>query len=400
MIIFRPFINEIEIKPMKKNIFIVLLLFSVFSFGQTKMLKYYSEKLAEERTLIVKLPDSYEKNPNRKYPTMVLMDGDVLLDPFWGAIKFSNAFDEVPEVILVGIMQNGSAEQRNLDTSIDENMGVPFETGASFFDFIHLELMPYLESKFRIAPFKILAGHDNTATFANFSLYKKPHVFDALIVLSPFYVNNMEENVPILLNESTKKMFYYHAISQGGPKSIKESEIRVKNAIQAIENPKFDFKFDVFENSNQNTVVMHAIPNALQFIFNIYQPISLTEFQTKITVLESGYVDYLTQKYETIKIRLGIEIPIRFTDFKAIETAILKNNKLDEFEKLAVLAKKQFPKSLLYDYYMGLMYELKGDYRKAEKAYIIGFQKESIGDLKKNYLLERSELIKNLANTN
>jgi hypothetical protein len=75
---------------------------------------------------------------------------------------------------------------------------------------------------------------------------------------------------------------------------------------------------------------MHAIPNALQFIFNIYQPISLTEFQTKITVLESGYVDYLTQKYETIKIRLGIEIPIRFTDFKAIETAILKNNKLDE----------------------------------------------------------------------
>jgi hypothetical protein len=108
----------------------------------------------------------------------------------------------------------------------------------------------------------------------------------------------------------------------------------------------------------------------------------------------------LTQKYETIKIRLGIEIPIRFTDFKAIETAILKNNKLDEFEILAGLAKKQFPKSLLYDYYMGLMYELLGDYRKAEKAYIIGFQKESIGDLKKNYLLERSELIKNLANTN
>ena len=296
----------------------MLLFFSIFGFSQTKMLKYFSEKLNEERVLIVKLPESYDKNPDRKYPTIVMMDGDVLLDPFWGAVKFSTTFDEIPEVILVGIMQNGSADQRKLDTYIDEKNGIPDEKGASFFDFVHLELMPYLEGKYRISPFKVLAGHDHTATFVNFSLYKNPHVFDALIALSPFYVNRMAENVPILLNESSKKMFYYHAISNGDPTKIKEDEIEVKNAVQAIEDPKFDFQFDTFDNSNHNTVVLHAIPNALQFIFKVYQPISRTEYQTKIAVLESGYVDYLTSKYETIKTRIGLEIPIRFTDFKAI----------------------------------------------------------------------------------
>lgn len=364
------------------------------------MLKYFSEKLGEERVLIVKLPDSYEKNPDRKYPIMVLMDGDVLIDPFWGAIRFSTAFDEIPEVILVGILQNKNIDQRKLDTYVNEKMGIPDEKGAGFFDFIHLELMPYLEIKYRISQFKILAGHDSTATFVNFSLYKNPHVFDALIALSPLYFDNMVENIPILLQESSKKMFYYHAFSEGDPLKIKESALNVENGVKAIENPKFDFQFDKFKNSNHNTVVLHAVPSALQFIFKVYQPISLTEYQTQISVLESGYVDYLIEKYETIKTRLGLEIPIRLSDFKAIEAAILKNDKVEEFEQLADVAKKYYPKSLLFDYYMGLMYEMQGDYRKAEKSYIIGFQRESIGDLKKDYLLERAELIKNLANTN
>jgi predicted alpha/beta superfamily hydrolase len=384
-----------------KKFFLILALFVInFHFGQTKMLKYFSEKLGEERILIVKLPESYEKNPDRKYPTMVLMDGDVLVEPFWGAIRFSTAIDEIPEVILVGILQNTTADQRMLDTYVNEKSAIPDEKGAGFFDFIHLELMPYLEGKYRISPFKILAGHDITATFVNFSLYKNPHVFDALITLSPFYYDNMVENIPILLQESSKKMFYYHAISSGDHTKIKESALKVEEGVKAIENPRFDFQFDTFNNSNHNTVVIHAIPNALQFIFKVYQPISLTEYQTQIVTLESGYVHYLKQKYETIKTRLGIEIPIRFSDFKAIETAILKNNKIDEFEELADVAKKYYPKSLLYDYYLGLMYEMQGDYRKAEKSYIIGFQRESIGDLKKDYLLERAELIKNLANTN
>jgi hypothetical protein len=40
--------------------------------------------------------------------------------------------------------------------------------------------------------------------------------------------------------------------------------------------------------------------------------------------LQSGYVDYLINKYDLISNKLGLKIPVRLNDFKAIEAAILK----------------------------------------------------------------------------
>ena len=87
-------------------------------------------------------------------------------------------------------------------------------------------------------------------------------------------------------------------------------------------------------------------------------------------------------------------MPIRLNDFKAIEAAILKNKAYDEFDKLADLAKKQYPKSMLYDYHMAMMYEKQGDYKKAVKAYQNAFQKEEIGDLTKDMMLDKADELK------
>jgi hypothetical protein len=46
-------------------------------------------------------------------------------------------------------------------------------------------------------------------------------------------------------------------------------------------------------------------------------------------ILKEGYVDYLTNKY-SIPDKLGLRIPIRINDFKAIEAAILKNKAYEE----------------------------------------------------------------------
>jgi hypothetical protein len=73
-------------------------------------------------------------------------------------------------------------------------------------------------------------------------------------------------------------------------------------------------------------------------IFSVYQPISTTEFNEKIAVLTSGYVDYLVRKYDVIEKSFALKLPIRLNDFKAIEAAILKNKAYPEFEKLAQLA--------------------------------------------------------------
>jgi hypothetical protein len=42
-------------------------------------------------------------------------------------------------------------------------------------------------------------------------------------------------------------------------------------------------------------------------------------------------------------------------------TAILKNNAYNELDKLAEIADKNYPKSMLASYQLGLMYEKMGD---------------------------------------
>jgi len=141
---------------------------------------------------------------------------------------------------------------------------------------------------------------------------------------------------------------------------------------------------------------LYSIPNALYHFFATYQPISNSEFQEKIVKLESGYVDYLKNKYDVLEKSVGIKMNIRINDFKAIEAAILKNKAYNEFELLAQLSNKMYPKSMLGEYHMAMYYEKNGDVKRAAKSYLTAFQMEPIGDLTKDMMLDKAEELKSL----
>lgn len=363
------------------------------AFSQKKIDTLSSAKLGSDREIIISLPNSYEKDNERKYPLLLLLDGDYLFDPFSGAISYGNYWDDLPETIIIGITQN-KKDERLADSKFNDETGLPDETGANFFDFIGTELMPYLEKKYRIAPFKIIAGHDITAGFLNSFLYKEIPLFDAYISLSPELAPNMENLIPERLALIKKPIFYYHATADGDlkkmQKRIKDLDLKAKE----IKLPSLNYRFDDFKGASHYSLVLYAIPNALYQFFSVYQPISTTEFNEKIAKLPGGYVDYLIQKYDALEKSLNIKMPIRYNDFKAIEAAILKNKAYDEFDKLADLARKNYPKTMLFDYHMAMMYEKKGDIKRAQKAYQNAFTKEEIGDLTKDMMLDRADELK------
>jgi len=140
--------------------------------------------------------------------------------------------------------------------------------------------------------------------------------------------------------------------------------------------------------------VLYAVPNALYQFFSIFQPISSTEYNEKIAVLTEGYVKYLTDKYAAIEKAMGTKMTIRINDFKAIEAAILKNKAYNEFDALSDVARKQYPRSMLADYHLAQMYEKQGDYKRAIKAYMNAYQKQEIGNLTKDLMLERADELK------
>jgi predicted alpha/beta superfamily hydrolase len=371
-----------------------LLLFFTFSmFSQKTTESFISNKLGETREITIGLPSTYDQNPTKKYPLLILLDGDYLFDPFYGALDYGCYWDDLPETIVIGINQRNN---RMEDCRYNKDNGLPSGKGAAFFEFIGEELLPYIEKKYHTAPFRIIAGHDTTAGFLNFFLYKDSPLFNAYISLSPELAPEMETRIPEKLAKSKKAVFYYQSSADGDIRKLREPIKNLDANIKMITNSDIDYKYDEFHNASHYSLVLYSIPSALYQIFDSYKPISSSEFTDKIATLQSGYVDYLIKKYDLISDKLGLTIPVRLNDFKAIEAAILKNNAYNELDKLAEIADKNYPKSMLASYQLGLMYEKMGDVKRAASKYQRASQLEEIGNLTKDMMFDKYDSMNSL----
>lgn len=378
---------------MKKFLLIVSLIFPFFGFSQTLIDSIYSKKMDMTREISISVPKSYDKNSKKTYPILVVLDGDYLFDAFHGALSYGNYWDDLPEMIIVGINQNKN-EERFGDCALNPDDGLPDGRSSKFFEFIGGELLPYIETKYRVAPFRMIAGHDVTAAYINLFLFKADPIFNAYISLSPELATNMESNIPARLSTFSKPVFYYMSSADGDIKKMKETIKTLDDNIKTIKNPNLNYKFDDFKGASHYSLVLYSIPSALYQFFETYSPISTMEYQDKIVKLPSGYVDYLKNKYETLDKTLGYKTTIRINDFRAIESAIVKNKGYSEFEQLAQLANKAYPKTMLGEYFMARFYESTLDFKRAIKSYQNAFGLEPIGFLNKDMMLDKADELK------
>ncbi len=374
---------------MKKIFLLIVIAISCNGYSQKIKDSILSKKLDKYKQLTISLPKSYTKESKKTYPILLLLDGDYLFDPFQGALSYGNYWDDLPEVILVGLSNKDNERYENC--TYDEATGLPEGKGESFFEFIGGELMPYIETKYRTSNFKMVAGHDVTAGFMNLYLYKDNPLFNAYISLSPELPFEMETRVAERLAGFKQNIFYYVSSGDGDIKKMRTKITALDESIKAIKNPSLNYKYDDFKGASHYSLVLYSIPSALYQFFASYQPITTTEFQEKIVTLPSGYVDYLKNKYDILDKALGVKMNIRINDFKAIEAAILKNKAYAEFEQLAQLSHKMYPKTMLGDYHMAMYYENTGDIKNAVKYYQSGFQLQPIGSLTKDMMLAKAD---------
>lgn len=372
----------------------ILLVFSSL-YAQKERIDVPSRIFNDTRIVTVVTPPDYDEEEKKKYPLVVLLDGEYLTDPFAGILSYTNYWDDLPQAIIVGVEHNGY-EGRCQDTDVYQSSGLPQGQGEMFYRFVAEELLSYMEKNYNVAPFKVVAGHNLTAGFLNFFLYREKPIFNGYISFSPQMPIEMENRVAQVLSEVEKTTYYYMATASGDVAKIKDKIIALNENLKTIENPKLKYKFEEFEGASHYSLVGMGIPKALYFIFSAYQPISSQEYEEKIVTLPSGYVEYLKNKYETIEEDLGVKVPVRITDFKAIEAAIMKNAMYDELDELAEVARDSYPKAIIGEYYQGLHYEMKGETRRAAKAYLKGYNYEEIADYTKDLIVEKAESLKKL----
>ena len=376
---------------MKNILYLFAIFFSVqFIDAQVTYKNFNSELLGEAREVKIQLPRSYNSS-DKSYPIVVVLDGDYMFEIVAGNVEYAAYWEDIPEAIVVGINQ---FNKRDDDTLYSELNSLPMETGAAFFDFVGQELIPYIEKTYRTEKFKVAVGHGITANFINYYLLKEIPLFNAYVSLSPDMAPDMQAFLTERLPNITTKTFYYLATSNNDVKDIQAQTEALNTAIKGINNESVLSTFDNFEGPTHYSLPAHAIPKALEDIFFVFRPISKQEYKDTILKLEGSPVDYLVEKYETIEDLFGLNKQILINDFRAIAAAIKKTEKYEYFEALGKLARKEYPNTLLGNYYLGRFYEETGNPKKAMKTYQSAYILEEAGGITKDHVLELSEQIK------
>ncbi|GGK23824.1 hypothetical protein GCM10007962_17550 [Yeosuana aromativorans] len=376
-----------------KSILYVLLLVLTFNAIEAQVIyePFESNKLGESRELKIQLPRGYSNDTDKVYPLFIVLDGDYLFEAVAGNVDYYSYWEDMPESVVVGINQ---VDKRYDDCMYSEQNSLPIEKGANFFEFIGTELIPYIQNKYRIGNFKAVVGHGETANFINYYLLKEQPLFQAYIVVSPELAPQMSTYVPDRLTKIKSRLFYYLATTTNDVPSIKKGVDELNTSLKGIDNDQVSYYFDNFDGPSYYSVPAHAIPNALEDIFSVFRPITKDEYKEKILKLETSPVAYLEEKYQTIHDLFGIEKQILINDFKAIEACIEKKEEFQYFEDLGKLARKEYPKTLLGNYYLARFYEETGEPKKAMRTYQSGYSFEEIGGITKDLMMEKAEAIK------
>lgn len=370
---------------------VFLFLFTTTLPAQTLYEEISSPKLGEKRKLKIQLPRSYHQSDKQTFPVILVLDGDYLFEPVAGNVDYYSYWEEMPEAIVVGIMQGNS---RDSDCAYDLTNNFPVESGANFFEFIGLELMPWLDKKFRTAPFVMAVGHELTANFINYYLFKDPPLFNGYIVLSPDFAPGLENLIGPRLEALPQRIFYYAATGSDDIKSIREVTQNLNTQLSAVNKDNITYYYDDFEGASHYSVVGKAIPSALEQIFSVFRPITRKEFDEVLLKLDTPIFDYLDNKYKTIEGLFGFKTIIRENDIIAIASASERKNDLESLEKVAKLAQREYPDTVLGYYYLGKYYELSGDKRRAMRTYQAAHDLEEVGFITIDLLLDSADRLR------
>ena len=364
----------------------IVLLFTYSLTAQVIYEPFESSKLGESRNIKIQLPRNYDAEEETLYPLVIVLDGDYLFEPVVGNTDYQSYWEDIPNCIVVGVNQN---DTRNNDFFYAEETGFPHSEGANFFEFLGMELIPYMEDNYMVSDFRIAIGHDLSANFINYYLFKEKPLFRAYVLLSPELApeipNLMAERAPLI----EMNTFYYLATADDDVSSLKTDILALDTALKGVENEFFHYRFDDFEDANHYSLVGLGIPKALNEIFSFYKPITKKEYKEKVLEFEGSPFDYLMKKYEDIELFYGFKKKVVENDLRAIAAASKKKNDVESLKELSKLARQEYPDSMISAYYQGMYYEEDGNLKRALNSYQSGLLLEESDYITKDMLLDK-----------
>ncbi len=372
---------------------ITLVLVGLFCFSATSQVEkeiFESFKLQERRDVSYYFPEDYDDS--KTYPLIVVLDAEYLFDNVVANAKFYSTHNRMPEAIIVGIHQSEN-DLRWQDCDFEQTTGLPTEKGKQFYEFIGTELIPYLETSYNIAPFKMFIGYDITGNFGNYFLFKDKSLFNAYLNISPVLATEMDSRVPARLSALDQEIFY-NLVLEKEPTEDRQRILQMNTAIASIDKENIHYFFDQYDEPDHISIAAYGVSKAFDNIFKLFRPISPKEYREQILKSNEPVIGYLDAKYGMIENLLGFEKEVELNDIMAIYAGCLKKEDYESLKPLSNICKKQFPESMMGFYFEGEYLELIGEPKKAKKAFEKAFQMNEIDFLTKDMALEKIDALK------
>lgn len=375
---------------MTKKLLLFFGLLSIYGYSQISEESFDSYRLQQSRDLMFYLPENYSEE--KKYPLILVLDGEYLFDLVVANAKFYSTYHRMPESIVVGVKQ-GKNDMRWEDCDFEQTTGLPTDNAYLFYDFLKLELLPYLENSYSIAPFKMFIGYDITANFGNYFLFEDQSIFNSYLIISPVLATEMESRIPSRLVDLNQEIFYDLVLEKEKPED-RNRILQMDNAIKSISKENLHYFFDQYDEPDHISIAAYGISKAFDNVFEIFRPISPKEYKEQILKTNEPVFDYLTDKYDMIENLLGFKKEVELNDIMAIYAGILKKEDYESLDLLSSLCKKEFPYTMLGFYFEGEYLEYIGEPKKAMKAFEKAFMLDEIDFLTKEHAVEKMDALK------
>lgn len=241
-----------------------------------------SKELSEKRVLNIYLPEGYKKEDSIKYPVIYLLDGSADEDfiHVTGLIQFNNFswINRVPKSIVVGIANVDRRRDFTFPSTIKEEQEWYKTAGksAAFISFIENELQPFIEKKYKGNGERMLIGQSLGGLLATEILFKKPHLFNKYIIISPslwWNDGSLLKHSPQILSANQNPSSVYIGVGKEGlapstiPHVMEVDANLLVEKLRKIDNKKLQIHFDYLPEEDHATITHQAVFNALRLLY-------------------------------------------------------------------------------------------------------------------------------------
>ena len=159
-----------------------------------------SSIVGQDYQIKIRLPEDYSSTTTL-YPVLYLLDGDHAFAMATDIAQYLIYGQHIPDLIIVSPAYGSKKTPEYGGTNMRNRDLAPFPTphadvtpgGAQYIEFLQQELIPFVESNYRVAPAdRTLWGYSFGGIFALYALFHKPDLFQRYIIVDGFDEKHFE----------------------------------------------------------------------------------------------------------------------------------------------------------------------------------------------------------------